>query len=268
MSDAPSETGQPGYGEPVAWQPDAPRLRIVHLVLGWIVAAAAVALSIWIVPGTDLDRTGAAFLVAALIGVLNAVLPPVLAALRLPFMLVTGFLLVLAADAAVLLIAGEVLPDDVHVGGFGGRAAGLVADRRGQHGPAGPPRHERRERVQRARHAPGRAPPRRARGHRRPGHHLPGDRRARAAGAASGDARRQRAEHGALDRRRRLPPRRVGDGPVLADGRQPGRDPARLQRGHPGVPLGREGARADARVLLAVGLRRDRAPPRHAASGC
>ena len=34
-------------------------------------------------------------------------------------MLVTGFLLVLVADAAVLLIAGEVLPDDVHIGGFG-----------------------------------------------------------------------------------------------------------------------------------------------------
>ena len=42
---------------------------------------------------------------------------------------------------------------------------------------------------------------------------------------------------------RRLPPRRVGDRPLLADRRQPGRDPARLQRGHPGVPVGREGDR-------------------------
>ena len=50
-----------------------------------------------------------------------------------------------------------------------------------------------------------------------PGHHLPRDRRARAPDAARGDARRQRAEHGQLDRRRRLPPRRVGDRPVVAD---------------------------------------------------
>ena len=62
---------------------------------------------------------GAAFLVAALIGVLNAVLPPVLAAIRLPFMLVTGFLLVLVADAFLLIIARELLPDFVHVGDFG-----------------------------------------------------------------------------------------------------------------------------------------------------
>ncbi len=47
-------------------------------------------------PGVGLESTGAAFLVAALVAVLNAVLPPILAALRLPFMLVTGFLLVLA----------------------------------------------------------------------------------------------------------------------------------------------------------------------------
>ena len=35
-----------------------------------------------------------------------------------------------------------------------------------------------------------------------------------------------------------------------------------LERRHPRVPLGREGERADARVLLPLGLRRDRGPPR------
>ena len=33
----------------------------------------------------------------------------------------------------------------------------------------------------------------------------------------------------------------MGDRPLLADGGEPGRHPARLQRRHPGVPLGREG---------------------------
>ena len=95
------------------------------------------------------------------------------------------------------------------------------------------------------------------------GDHLPGDRRPRAARAAARAARRQRAEHGALDLRPRLPPRGVGDRPLLADRRQPGRHPARLQRGHPGVPLGREGDRDDDGLLLGGGLRRDRAPPLH-----
>jgi uncharacterized membrane protein YvlD (DUF360 family) len=119
VPDMPSENGPVRYGEQVSWKPEKPRLSVVRFLLGWVVAAAAVAVSVWIVPGADIERAGAAFLVAALIGVLNAVLPPVLAALRLPFMLVTGFLLVLLADALVLLAARELLPDDVHIGNFG-----------------------------------------------------------------------------------------------------------------------------------------------------
>ena len=58
-----------------------------------------------------------------------------------------------------------------------------------------------------------------------------------------GDARRQRAEHGALAHRRHARARRVGDRPLVADGSEPGGDPARLERGHSGVPLGGEGDR-------------------------
>ena len=119
MPDTSSENGPARYGERVAWTPEKPRLSIVRGLVAWIVAAAAVAVSVWLVPGTEMERGGAAFVVAAVIGVLNAVLPPVLAALRLPFMLVTGFLLVLVADAGVLVIAGELLSDEVHVGSFG-----------------------------------------------------------------------------------------------------------------------------------------------------
>jgi uncharacterized membrane protein YvlD (DUF360 family) len=107
------------YGEMVRWEPATPRLRVLRVFVSWVVAAASVAIAAWIVPGVDLEQTGAAFAVAALIGILNAVLPPLLAALRLPFMLVAGFLAVLAADALVLKVAGDVLSDDVHVGSFG-----------------------------------------------------------------------------------------------------------------------------------------------------
>ena len=42
-----------------------------------------------------------------------------LAALRLPFMLAAGFILVLLADALLLVAAHEVLPDDIHIDAFG-----------------------------------------------------------------------------------------------------------------------------------------------------
>ena len=119
MADEHAVTPAAPYGEAVSWQPATPRLRPLRLVISWIVAAASIWVAAAVVPGVGLEQTGAAFVVAALIAILNALLPPVLAALRLPFMLVAGFLLVLLADALLLVIAHEVLPDDIHVGSFG-----------------------------------------------------------------------------------------------------------------------------------------------------
>ena len=201
-----------------------------------------------------------ALLVAVIVAALNAVIPPVLAALRLPLTLVLGFLLVLVADALILLAA-----DDLDRRRAQGRQLRLGAARGAR----------RRRRERRARRVPrlgrhvvdpdraaDRAPAGHHREHRRPGDRLPGDRRARAAGAAPGDAGRQRPDHGPLAGRRHAPSGRVGDRSLLADGCQPGGDPAGLERGHLGLSLGGEGDRDDDDVLGAAGLRGDRAAPR------
>jgi len=106
------------YGEAVRWQPERPRLRPFRLLLAWAVAAASVAVAAWLLGGVELEQSGAAFVVAAAIAVLNAVVPPLLAALRLPFTIGLGFVLILLADALVLRLAGE-LTDQVRVDGFG-----------------------------------------------------------------------------------------------------------------------------------------------------
>ena len=95
LMDAPARP----YGEDTHWQPAPLRLGLLRTLVAWVVGAVAVWIAAAVVPGVGLEQSGAAFLVAALVAVLNALLPPVLAALRLPFMLVTGFLLVLVADA-------------------------------------------------------------------------------------------------------------------------------------------------------------------------
>ena len=113
-------TAQPSsYGERITWQPATPRLRAGRLLVRWCVAAASVAAAAWLLPGIELEQSGAAFTAAAAIAVLNAVLPPVIAALRLPYMVAAGFLLVLAADAWLLLLAADVLPDAIRVDSFG-----------------------------------------------------------------------------------------------------------------------------------------------------
>jgi uncharacterized membrane protein YvlD (DUF360 family) len=71
-----------------------------------------------IVPGVHVPSFWGAVFTAAVIGVLNALLPPVLAALRLPFTLITGFLLVLVLDALILQIASNIGPSAIHVDSF------------------------------------------------------------------------------------------------------------------------------------------------------
>jgi uncharacterized membrane protein YvlD (DUF360 family) len=107
------------YGHPVRWEPASPRLRPFHLAVAWAVGAAAVYAAAGIVPGVAIDRPGAAFLVAAVIAAINAILPPLIAALRLPFTLVANFLLILLADAGALIAADELFPDFFTINSFG-----------------------------------------------------------------------------------------------------------------------------------------------------
>ena len=109
----------PAYGQDAGWQPAKPRLSLGRLLIAWVVAAASVWVAAAVLPGFELERPGSAFLVAAVIAALNAVLPPLVAALRLPFTLALGFLLVLVVDALSLVIADDLLPRFGEVDSFG-----------------------------------------------------------------------------------------------------------------------------------------------------
>jgi uncharacterized membrane protein YvlD (DUF360 family) len=118
-SEGGDKTSPAEYGAEVAWEPTTPRLRPFRLAVSWAIAAASVYIAAGIVPGVAIDRPGAAFLVAAVIAIVNAVVPPVIAALRLPFTLVSGFLLVLFADAGALMLTDELFPDVLRIDSFG-----------------------------------------------------------------------------------------------------------------------------------------------------
>jgi uncharacterized membrane protein YvlD (DUF360 family) len=107
------------YAERVSWEPARPRFRLTHLLVAGFTAALSVLIAAVIVPGVSVTGFWAALGVALLVAVLNALVPPLLAALRLPFMLLLGFLVVLFADAAMLWFASEVLKGGFDVDGFG-----------------------------------------------------------------------------------------------------------------------------------------------------
>jgi uncharacterized membrane protein YvlD (DUF360 family) len=106
-------------GSALEWHPGRPRLRPLRLVLSWALSALALLLAAAIVPGATINGPLGALLVAAIVAVLNAVLPPVVASLRLPFTVLTGFLLVLVLDGVFIRLAAEIAPGAISVGGFG-----------------------------------------------------------------------------------------------------------------------------------------------------
>ena len=114
----PSEH-EPTYGRSTSWQPERPRLRLFPLLVSWLATGVALMVAAWALPGVDIESFGGALAVAVIVAALNAVIPPVLAALRLPLTLVLGFLLVLIADALILQFTDRITDGVLTVDNFG-----------------------------------------------------------------------------------------------------------------------------------------------------
>ena len=104
-----------------------PPLRPARLLLALFVSAASVFLAAAILPGFDVGDFWEALLAALLIAALNAVLAPIVAALRLPYTVATSFLLLLLLNAVVLRVVDALTEGAVEVGRLGsGILAALV----------------------------------------------------------------------------------------------------------------------------------------------
>jgi uncharacterized membrane protein YvlD (DUF360 family) len=91
----------------------------LRVILAWLVGAAAVFVAATIVPGVSVGSFSDALLAAALIAAFNAVLPPIVAALRLPYTVALGFLLILVLDALILMLVASISKRTITVDGFG-----------------------------------------------------------------------------------------------------------------------------------------------------
>ena len=83
-----------------------------RLVAVWVITALALLLTAAILPNYSIHNFAAALAAAALIAIFNTLIPPLIAALPLPFPLLSGFLLTLLADAAMLKGAAAILGSD------------------------------------------------------------------------------------------------------------------------------------------------------------
>jgi len=115
------------YGERPGWQPQRPRYRLGPVVLSWVLAALSLFVAFKLVPGASDSTLQASLLAALVIALLNAVLPPLVAALRLPFTALLGFFLILGLDA-LMLLAADGVSDEITIDSFwAALAVALVA---------------------------------------------------------------------------------------------------------------------------------------------
>ena len=107
------------HGRPARSSDVRPKIRPFRLVLSWLVAAASLFIAAWIVPNVEIAGFWGALLTALVIAVLNAILPPLIAAIHLPYTLILGFLSVLVLDAVMLLVASGITDNAIEVDSFG-----------------------------------------------------------------------------------------------------------------------------------------------------
>lgn len=84
---------------------------VVGLLIGWGVNIVALIVIDWIFDGVTIDRWGPLLLGAAVLGIANAIVKPILAILTLPLIVVTLGLFYFVLNIAMLALAEWITPD-------------------------------------------------------------------------------------------------------------------------------------------------------------
>lgn len=84
---------------------------MLGLLLIWLLTAVALLLTAYLVPGFEVRNFGAALIAALVVGLINAILRPILLLLTLPINLLTLGLFTFVINAALLKLAAALVPD-------------------------------------------------------------------------------------------------------------------------------------------------------------
>ncbi|MCA1961601.1 MAG: phage holin family protein [Desulfomonile sp.] len=82
---------------------------MISLVIYWIVITMAILIAAFILPGIRVRSLGAALAAAAVLGLLNMFIKPILIFLTLPITVLTLGLFVIVINALLLMLAGAIV---------------------------------------------------------------------------------------------------------------------------------------------------------------
>jgi putative membrane protein len=89
----------------------------MKLLLGWAINAGVLLLLPYLIPAVQVKTTGTALLAALLLGLLNAIVRPILVLLTLPLTVLTLGLFLFVINGLIFWLVGRML-DDFEVTGF------------------------------------------------------------------------------------------------------------------------------------------------------
>ncbi len=89
----------------------------MEILLSWIVYALAILVAAYILPGVHVDSFWVALVTALVLGILNALLKPILIILTLPINILTLGLFTLVINALLILLASHIV-NGFRVDGF------------------------------------------------------------------------------------------------------------------------------------------------------
>jgi putative membrane protein len=98
---------------------------MLALLLRWLVNAAALLLVAYLYPGVQVESVGAAILAAIVLGLVNAVVRPILLVLTLPVTILTLGLFIFVINALMFWLASGIV-GGFHVTGFWAALIGSI----------------------------------------------------------------------------------------------------------------------------------------------
>ncbi len=88
-----------------------------RFLIHWLVIALALWVTAYILPGVNVDSYQALAIAAVVLGLVNALIRPILTILTLPITILTLGLFYLVVNGLTFLLASKIVPG-FHVGGF------------------------------------------------------------------------------------------------------------------------------------------------------
>lgn len=88
------------------------------IILSILISSVAVYFTAWLLPGISVKGFGSAILVAIVLGILNAIVKPVLQFLSFPITVLTLGLFLLVINTLIILLASWIMGSNFHVENF------------------------------------------------------------------------------------------------------------------------------------------------------